>query len=261
MTTSLVLILAACSTAGGNSTTSPTTPLPTSSTTISILTTTTNTESITAPEECVERDGVARDRRGFICPPHLNVLEKTGGDLYRKGRYRTRLFEPALTFARTEPFPSGGESFVAVELTADPKPVVHGTYQHVTAFGPPFSEFYAALPTATPDNKPEGWEWAIDQIVTEMIVGGFPAIRTAFTTHCLVDGPAKVGPDWVCVFNPGDASFWPPVFAWNDRVAVVEVEVPGGPVTILVQSPRDAFDRYWSEVAQPILDSIEFIDP
>ncbi len=84
-------------------------------------------------------------------------------------------------------------------------------------------------------------------------------MRTEFTTRCEED-EVTISTDLLCVFEVPGLDFWNPDFAENDRVVTLEVDVPGGPVTILVRSPEPSFDTYWTEVAQPILDSIEFLD-
>jgi hypothetical protein len=45
----------------------------------------------------------------------------------------------------------------------------------------------------------------------------------------------------------------------GERVAVIELETPE-PMTIHLAGDQAFFDTYWTEVAQPILESIEFVD-
>ncbi|MDX1748588.1 MAG: hypothetical protein R3324_21865, partial [Halobacteriales archaeon] len=261
----LLVLLAACSTAGEDTTTTaPLAEPSTTSTTTTAQSTTTEPTTTPTEEECVERDGVLRTRRGFVCPPHLKLLEAVPGfglasvEHHLPGEYRTRLATPAFSFRRTDRFESFGEGPAYLQL--DEK----GNWFDVStdsggilAF--PSSETFPRFTDMQPVNRTEGFDWFVDLTVQEQMIGGHPATISTFTVVCR--DPTGVVDSAVCLF--GELA---PALDWGQvdgqRTAVVVIENRSGPLTILAETHNaDDFDTYWAEVAQPILDSIEFLDP
>ena len=250
----LVVLLAACSTAGHDTTTTPPHVEPsTTSTTLSILTTTAAESTTTKAEECVERDGVLRTSRGFVCPPYLAAVGTDGGS-YLPGDYETRLFSPRLRFTRADRFETVGEN--AQQVGLDNPPAIDGIppiTRRIDAFAGDAAVAVADLPNLQPGNRPDDWDWTTDVRTSEVLIGGIAAHLTTFTAVCIHE-PGFADP--VCHLEMPAPGPW----THNHRagIAIVVVETPE-PLTILAEAGRD-FDTYWTEVAQPILDSIEFLD-
>ena len=260
----VVLLLAAC-TGTAEETTATTAPLaePPTTTTRAPSTTTTEPTTTTTGEECVDRDGVRRTSRGFVCPPHLIGLMERGGSgrpdrrqransliagaTHLPGTYATRQFENPMRVTRVEPFQSDGES--PAVLTFD-----FPSGKEMVGFAGEAATQMAALPDATPDNRPEGFEWKADVSSQALTVDGRPGIVTEYRVECLVDDNAH------CNFQIDGLQRWSQIH--GSRVAVVVVEMSDDEMLTVVVMTEDAasFDTYWTEVAQPILDSIEFLD-
>ena len=49
---------------------------------------------------------------------------------------------------------------------------------------------------------------------------------------------------------------WPP----DQNVRLLFIDVPGGPLGFEIHADQTRFDQYWSEVAEPILASLELHD-
>jgi hypothetical protein len=261
MTAALVLLLAACTTAGGDTTTTaPLAELSTTSTTAP-STTTTEPATTTTEGECVDRDGdgVLRNSRGFVCPPTLVVLsiEPMRGPeptWHLPGTYETRQFEPRLRFARDTRFVTVGETanwlVFETDFTGD---------EEIAIFSGELGSQLAELPNLVPIVKPDDWEWATEVETTEGEIGGHSATVTMFTANCRDETTPEDDRD-ECEFTipaAGDG-YW--YNAHGDRLALITLDTPE-PVTLIVGTNGRAFDSYWAEVAQPIFDSIEFLDP
>jgi hypothetical protein len=255
VTAVLVLLLAACSTAGGDTTTT-TAPLTEPSTTTTAPATTTTTErTTTTVEECTERNGVLRNRRGFVCPPWLIPLDFVGigtgqTAIHLPGTYDTRQFIPRFRFTREEQFTTVGERTQSVAFDYPPNMAME-------AFGGEGALELARLPELQPVGRPDDWIWVEELETGEIEVGGSPAMVTSFTANCLDE--TSVNPD-ACLFDiPALGNgIWTQLH--GQRTAVIVVDTPD-PMTIVVEADDRSFDTYWAEVAQPILDSIEFLDP
>ena len=68
-----------------------------------------------------------------------------------------------------------------------------------------------------------------------------------------VDEPAC----WWVVDFPGAGQFQ---VEQSHRLALYEVEVSGQPLWVVVAAPESSFEKYFEEEAQPVLDSIVFLD-
>jgi hypothetical protein len=252
-----LLIVAACTGAAEDTTT--TAPLAEPSTTATTAPSTTTTTDVTTTtttvDECTERDGVLRNSRGFVCPPHLRAYELVPGStdtptgIHLPGTYTLRQFTPAISFTRDERFTSPGENSVYVEydIVSDQSHMVSYTAHQA----------FARFPDQQPSNHDSDWVWKNDLEVVETTVGGFPTTITTFSADCLSSalGP---GNDGSCLFTIEDEDWL--VFD-GQRSGVIVVDLPDGAFTILVESrTASQFDRYWAETVQPFLDSIEFLD-
>jgi hypothetical protein len=256
MTAVLVLLLAACSTASGNTTTT-TAPLAEPSTTSTTPSSTTTEEptTTTTVEECVERDAVLRNPRGFVCPPHLRTIELTGGgnaspetSIHLPGTYTTRLFDPGFTFTNTNQFASAGELPTTAQLdTCDG----YNCPPLLIAWSGTAARWFRDLPL-------EDLEFVTNLDRSETQVGGYPAEVADFQGRdCEVESAT---PCYVLTIPeaPGAAQWaYPP----DGRFVIISVDTPAGLVVFDVEVQASNFDTYWTEVAQPILDSIEFLDP
>jgi hypothetical protein len=261
MTAVLVLILAACSTAGGDTTTTTAPPAEPSTTATTAQTTTSTTEATTTTEEeCVERDGVLRNERGFVCPPVILALKMEPGrgpepTMHLAGTYETRQFTPRLRFTRTDPFVTIGESTNWLVFDTD-----HNNSMYLGAHSGPLGSQLAELPNLTPITRSDDWQWAVGVETTQDEIAGYPATFTTFTANCFDETKPEA--------NQDDCSFTIPALAggpyWGQRhgdaITVVTLDTTE-PITIIASTDQRTFDTYWTEVAQPILDSIEFIDP
>jgi hypothetical protein len=254
VTAVLILVLAACSTAGGDTTTTALPAEPSTTTTTTPSTTITEPTTTTTVEECTERDGVLRTRRGFVCPPTLGqFVSVENTDFHLPGVYETRAFDPRLRFTRTTRFTSIGEhaEHLVLDLSDD-----GGIYVMSGSFG----DGIASLPERIPNLAPEDWNWVGGPVSTTISIDEVPATRTDFTARC--DFPQTQ--DRGCVFLDDDVSLagLPP---WGhghgDKITYIRVHHPRQEFTIVVETGPEAVNTYWTEVAQPILDSIEFLDP
>ena len=127
VTAVLVLVLAACSTAGGDTTTTdPLAEPSTTSTTAAPTATTTEPTTTTTQDECVDPDGdgVLRNRRGFVCPPHLVGWDGTqfnpNPPIHLPGSYETRTFAVPFSFVAPVSLPSNGDSNSLVQFFQGP---------------------------------------------------------------------------------------------------------------------------------------------
>jgi hypothetical protein len=250
-----MLLLAACTGAAEDTTTTAPLTEPSTTSTTTPTTSTTTEATTTTMEECTEREGVLRTRRGFVCPPTLGeFIFSDGPDLYLPGVYQTRAFHPALRFARTTTFTTFGEH--AEHLVFDLSD--HGA---VSSMSGPFGDGMASLPEQSPTNAPEGWSWVTDSTSTAIEIDDVPATRTDFTADCDFPRPQEFRG---CEFLHDEIST-PGLPVWhhlhNDRVTYIRVHHSIQEFTIIVEANQGHADTYWTEVAQPILDSIEFLDP
>ena len=252
VTAVLVLVLAACSTAGEDTTTT-TAPLAeplTTTTTAATATTTTEGTTTTTVEECVERDGALRNRRGFICPPHLAPFGETVG--YLPGHYETQILRPSLGFSLPGRMRSPGEArsvlpFCDADTNCIPA-VMFWTGDNARTFQSldyPDAVFVSNLTT------------------TETRLGGIPATRLDFEVErdpCPDEFTAGAPCFVIRVPEPppGNAQW---AFQPGGRFVLIHVSEIDPPLTVFIEASTVTFDTYWTEVAQPILDSIEFLDP
>lgn len=243
----LVILLAACTSTAGETTTVPLAE-PSTTSTKARSTTTTTEPSNTTEAECTERDGVLRSRRGLVCPPHLVgstvIRNEEGQQVYLPGTYRTRQFATPLQFGRTETFSSIGEMelWVLLDLEGQGR-------RYVEAWAGDLARQIASLPDrACGGLEPD--EWLADVSTENITIGGVEGTHTEFGNRF----------DEGCLFViDGLPSGWETYEGW--RVAIDVLLAAGSPVTFVSTAPERAFDAYWNDVAQPILDSIEFLDP
>ena len=250
--TVVALFLAGCSTAGGDTTTTVplSGPTTTATTPPSI---TTSLPTTTTDEECAERDGLLRTRRGFICPPTMSTFDVADLPAHHlPGVYATRQFLPGFTFIAAAALSTRGESARVVEFDhRTPGPGAIPT----KGFRIYASETATRLIPRVYDRDAE--DPRAEKITLEPIeMWGTAGQRLDFTLgpECPSDSGCNLG-----------VAGWPTVdhFVWNTdhRIRFVIVDVPGGPIGIEVFALRNDFDTYWADVVQPILDSIEFLEP
>ncbi len=201
-----------------------------------------------ADAECTESGGLLTTRRGFVCPPHLEVgpgLDKagsTGGPptprRHLAGEYTTRVFRPAITFTRPQAFGAWGE--LPEEVSLDISPGRGLMYGLASSIVPQLRELVDQ-------------EWATAVEVAEIEVDGHAGTRTDFIVGPQCDGSSAAR---LCYFDAGTM----PEYRYQAGVAitVVIVEVPDGPMGILVKASPPDVDSYWSEVAGPVIDSLRF---
>ncbi len=234
----LLLVVASCSKPGesGEVPTSPSTTQPASPAESEPGTTATSTPTTSAEPECTEREGVLYNTRGFVCPPHMKPGRFFSDAIgYLPGTYTTHLFEPGFSFTQEAAFQSGGENLglVAIEETSN---------RALYAFAPDPAGELLAFPF---DSLP----WVQDLVVSPVEYWGASGTQIDFTVN---DCPA-VG----CLIN---ISSFVEAYGWVDgaRVRLLIIDVAGGPIGLEIATDASRFDQYWSEVAEPILTSIEF---
>jgi hypothetical protein len=202
-----------------------------------------------------------------VCPPRMGELRLTEagviynrpGDLYFPGTYTTARFQPAFSFTRTETFSSGGERVGIVELDTA---VVRRFFQaaagrvgSVLAFGGPLATEIRGMTEDSPINREEGFDWASNLVVAETSFAGFAAAKISFVAHCPDQPTAPARCD---IAIPGLEWWW---FRDGEAVTMIETRIGDTPFVVLVATEQEEFDTYWTEVAQPILNSIEFLEP
>ncbi len=236
----LFLIAASCSTPGesGQAPTSPSTTQPAGPAGSEPVTTATSTPTTSADPECTEREGVLYNTRGFVCPPHMKPGRFFSDVIgYLPGTYSTQLFEPGFTFTQEVTFQSGGEN---IELVAIEETNTRALY----AFAPDPAGELLVFPF---DSLP----WVQDLEASAVEYWGASGTQIDFT----VDDCPAVG----CLIN---ISSFVEAYGWIDgaRVRLLIIDVAGGPIGLEIATDASRFDQYWSEVAEPILASIEFTD-
>jgi hypothetical protein len=157
---------------------------------------------------------------------------------YLAGTYTTQVFEPSFSFTRGTTFGSRGES---VYFTVIDEP---GAYMAVMF--PEAAAEYRAYPFGDE-------EWVEGLTVSEVEYWGYPGSQIDFTA-------GSCAPLSGCATRILSLPFQ---WGWyNDthQVRVLVIDVPDGPIGFLIHGPQYRFDQYWTEVAEPILTSIEFLD-
>lgn len=237
------MMLAACSTPAESATTTTTTP----ATTTTAAATTTTTEATTTTEpECVERDAVFFDSRGFVCPPHM-VLAQTQFQQttlgYRPGTYTTRVFEPIFSVIREIGFKSFGENTFDVSVD-EPNCEAPECFQTVSVLSVDFVDQLQRFL--------EDIEWAQDLTSSPVEYWGYNGTQIDFTVDTCP------GNNLGCDVPIAGISYWGYPESTQNRLLVIDV--PGGPIGVDIGAHTSRFDQYWTEVAEPILASIEFSD-
>lgn len=246
----LAVALGACSTPRGSGVD------PTSTTEVPLITTTSTTEAPdiettattgTTVEECAERDGVLMTGRGFVCPPYVEIgpdedsPSSTGGEfspkIYLPGEYVTRAFQPTLSFSRSESFGVWGEW--PDEVTLD---ISEGRGITYGLSGSKLADLEELVV--------QSWVTLLEE--SQIEVGGQPATRTDY----VVGDECEQRPYPRCYLDVGDRS--EPTFQTGGRVTIVIIDVGGRRMAIYIKISPAHIDSYLAEVAQPILDSIEF---
>ena len=209
-------------------------------------TTTTQPTTTTTDEGCVERDGLRKNPRGFICPPRLwaEGFPEFGDPTHLPGRYETRFFEPALSFQRAERFISLGENpGEAVALDG-------GTFTPWTyAIGSDLVDDVRSVDLGAV-------ELISDVLQSEVDILGGPAVQIDFVVA--QDCETFTGECRIPTFD--DLHITIESWTEGDRVRLLILDRPERTVAFEITAEAEEFDTYWTEVARPILDSIEFLD-
>jgi hypothetical protein len=197
----------------------------------------------------MESDGVLYDSRGFVCPPSMpfaqvELLPPTW--FHRPGTYTMRVFEPGFSFTRDAVFQSYGENALLVSLDERPTCSAAECFQTVSVLS---AGFVSQLePVLTGDT-----EWVLDLTITPIEFKGLSATQIDFTVEtCDSAGGLP------CSVPIQGLSSW--VYLEETQNRLMIIDVPGGPVGYDIGAHPSSFDQYWTEVAEPILASIEFAD-
>jgi hypothetical protein len=156
---------------------------------------------------------------------------------YRPGTYTTRFTEPTFTFTRDTTFRARGERIQLVNLDEIPSAAAF-------ALAAEIAEEYSSYPF-------EQHDWVKDLKSRQVEYWGYPGTQIDFIiddcppTGCTVTLEAVL---WLWG--------WPP----DEKVRLLFIEVPGGPIGFEIHANQSRFDQYWTEVAEPILASIELMD-
>jgi len=245
----LLFVISACSAPAESIETTSTTTVAAATTTEATTTTTTLATTTNTGSECIERDGVLYDSRGFVCPPRMSLDQDQLRPLalfHRPGTYTTRVFEPAISFTRDAVFHSYGENAFLVSLDAQPTCDAAECFKVVNVLSP---GFVGQLEKALNNDL----DWIQDLTSSPVEYLGYAAIQIDFkVADCSEEGGLP------CSIPIEGLSFWGyPEFTAN---RLLMVKVPGGPVGFDIGAHQSRFDQYWTEVAEPILQSIEFSD-
>lgn len=185
--------------------------------------------------------------RGFTCPPDLPVSGRDVGGTnpseplrvqnpatLAPGTYRTGLFPVPFTFVVAEPVRSFGED-------------QDGQIVDLGGPGSTYGVYVMDRSVRAAIDRDEEHYGVNDQV--EVTVFESTAFMTVFT----------VDSDWrTDVDNPSGIIF---AFIEPDhRAAVIDVEVDGQQITVLISPPLGEFDTYFETVALPLLESIVFLD-
>ena len=221
----------------------------------SVVTTSTTATTVVAPTttgeplaECTEQPGgYAATKQGFVCPPNLPLLETQSAAAANQrqairllpGTYSTRLFEVPVEYTSDKPFFSYGEAAFYVAV-------------HFKAKGNPNAGFIRM------DDAEAVAEWraanlfdhecAIDKGVGQAVIGGLEADYEEFTNTCDLINPI-----------PRET---PPTgqIPAGLRIRTYYIDTAAGPVILGVIAAADAWQDYFTKDAQPIIDSIRFLD-
>ena len=242
----LLVVISACS---APTESADTTVATSSTTTITETTTTTEATTTSTEPECVERDGVLYDSRGFVCPPRMGLAQDQFQPLalfHKPGTYTTRVFEPVFSFTRDEVFQSFGENAFLISLDEKPTCAADECFQVVNVLSP---GFVGQLETALTGDI----DWVHDLISSPAEYRGYSGTQIDFTVGaCSEEGGLP------CSIPIEGLSFWG--YRENSHNRLLIVEVPGGPIGFDIGAYQSRFDQYWTEVVEPILASIEFTD-
>jgi hypothetical protein len=240
-----LLVLAACS-APAESAETTTTTTPAATTSNESTTSTVGTTTTTTGPECVERDGVLFDSRGFVCPPRLVTSQYPQGHSqsvvhgYRPGTYVTTVFGPGFSFTRDVGFKSTGESMTVVNFDEHPTCDTNECAREVVALSPQTTESLLS--------NLDSVDWIVDVVSSPVQFWGTAGTQVDFTVG---DCPLN------CILSlEGFQDAWG--FREGHAVTVLSIDVAGGPLGILIAADQSRFDQYWTDVAEPILASIEF---
>ena len=200
-------------------------------------------------EECVEQDGILRTRRGFVCPPTMPVFDVDElAERHLPGTYVTRLFHPPISFTLPGPTWSRGErlGFVEIDfLDRGPRAVAE---RGLRIYGEEIAR--EVIPTG--EQREDEWSVTETLLRTSVDIWGYEARQIDF----------QLGEACRSGCNMTVQGTRQSQFTWDHthHVRLLVVPLPDGSLAIEVFTPDSEFDTYWTEVAQPILESIEFLD-
>ena len=240
-----LLVLASCGAAAEVPATTTSIESASTTTTAQAATTSEATTTTTTEPPCVEREGVFYDSRGFVCPPHM----KQGKDLadsarYLPGTYTTRIFEPRFSFTRDGRFTSGGENGLLVVVQETANCQNPECFQAIYVYSPEVAEDLRAFRFDTLD-------WPRNLAISSVEYWGKPGTQINFVVgSCPTAG---------CAVN---IESLPGAYGWSegDQVTLLIIDVADGPIGFEITSHKSRFDAFVSEVADPVVQSIQFID-
>lgn len=231
----VLLVLVGCSSATADTTS--TVGAEAAAATTAVTTTTAVTATTEAGGECQPHpDGYLATGRGFVCPPDLPLAERNVAVGFLDGVYRTRLFAVPFEYTRHSVGRATGEesTFVNMDLVE-----ADGLWE-VSLVS--FVDDPAQLRAEILDH-----ECAADTMFVEAarLIGGIETDMIDFTVECdFVSSQAEV-----------------PGFRQGERLQHYALQVDGTDlIVVVVASPPAAFDDYLVEVAEPLIDSIVFLD-
>lgn len=207
------------------------------------------TEAITAttadPDTCPPGGG-GQTSRGVHCPPDMWAVPAgyIGGFLGRPhapGTYQTTFFEPEFEFTQPDQF-TGFETDASMVLDRDGCFVDDNLCRELAVLGP----VVAAQATLDLDDA----ECVLDAATSQGVLFG----RQASVLNLQINEICTLG------YFPSGVFGRPNILEVGVTARLMTVNMDDDTqIMVIVQASTD-FDRYLAEVAQPIIDSIDFLD-
>ena len=223
----LLVVVTACTTETSSTPQTPATDTPST-----LATTTTVAVTTTLGMDDCPAGGGGQTRRGLYCPPDLplGLREIDRTYLMMPGTFTSREFPHTFEFTRDSSWEGFPDNDFFLNLDAPGNPT--------------------SLSIGLPEDIPV-WEEAIetDECLNVVetgtsTVGGYPADYVDFAATCLVVVPVPIA------FNVWDGL----------RVRLYKFDTGDLTFPLLVGEWSDEFNAYFTDVAEPIIDSIRFLD-